>query len=269
MGDLNSRVGNLEDYILNDEHDVVTKNKSYVVDNFTKNRTSLDLIVNDYGKSLIDTCISHNLAIVNGRCTGDNTGNFTCITANGSSVVDYYIISKNIFDMVNHMKINTLTPWSDHKQIEMSLKCHMITNNCKKTETMVDVPARYIWDDDSKCRFLTALREQSIQTEIDTYISISYENSKIEVNKAETDLCAILHNTAKLSLKRRKIKLHRRNRPTPHQQWFNDDCFQVKKQVQYVRSMYNKYPKDRKIKECFDQCKNIYKSVLKKIQKNI
>ena len=98
--------------------------------------------------------------------------------------------------MVNHMKINTLTPWSDHKQIEMSLKCHMITNNCEKTETMVDVPARYIWDDDSKCQFLTALCEQSIQTEIDTYISISYDNSKIEVNKAETDLCAILHNTA-------------------------------------------------------------------------
>ena len=141
----------LQDFILNDDHYNVTGNKNYVVDNFEKYRTSCDSFVDEYGKTLIDTCISHNLAIVNGRCTGDNTGQFTCVTSNGKSVVDYYIISKHIFKKVNHMKVFPTNEWSDHRQLEMSIQCDLNLNVINvKNDTMVNALPRYIWDDESK-----------------------------------------------------------------------------------------------------------------------
>ena len=40
-------------------------------------RNTKDTIVNSYGRKLIDTCISHNLTIVNGRVSGDLLGKYT------------------------------------------------------------------------------------------------------------------------------------------------------------------------------------------------
>ena len=55
---------------------------------------SEDKKVNNYGKELIDLCISSRLRILNGRIGMDKEqGTFTCGTPRGSSVVDYSVAS--------------------------------------------------------------------------------------------------------------------------------------------------------------------------------
>ena len=68
--DFNSRVGNLIDFITNDEQD--PKFDLLYVDNQNSTpRVSKDRVINTSGRKLIETCISHNLQIVNGRTNGN------------------------------------------------------------------------------------------------------------------------------------------------------------------------------------------------------
>ena len=56
-GDLNARVGNMTDYIENDDAKYNPLPKTYVPDTFSKKRFTLDQNHNDYGKWLVDLCI--------------------------------------------------------------------------------------------------------------------------------------------------------------------------------------------------------------------
>ena len=66
-------------------------------------RVSQDQCVNKNGVCLIELCRHFDLKIINGRFGSDKgTGAFTCVTANGSSVVDYVIMSSSL---VPHMHV--------------------------------------------------------------------------------------------------------------------------------------------------------------------
>ena len=68
----------------------------------------MDKHINNYGRLLIDLCTSTKLRIVNGRIGNDcNIGSFTCHTPRGSSVVDYHIVSEDLF---NSLVIFVLVP---------------------------------------------------------------------------------------------------------------------------------------------------------------
>ena len=55
------------------------------------------------------------LRILNGRTTGDLLGQFACHTPNGCSVVDFFIVSENLFNNISFFKVsNLLADLSDH-----------------------------------------------------------------------------------------------------------------------------------------------------------
>ena len=96
-GDLNARVGNLLDYIMNDSSPHIEQYYSgYESDNAIPQRTNQDVQTNTQGKRLIDLCISSGIRILNGRHNGDPSGKFTCYTPRGCSVVDYVVMSENL-----------------------------------------------------------------------------------------------------------------------------------------------------------------------------
>ena len=56
--------------------------------------SSQDKKINEYGRKLVNLCISSNLRIINGRLGMDrDIGKYNCIKKNGSSVVDYILCS--------------------------------------------------------------------------------------------------------------------------------------------------------------------------------
>ncbi|CAG2219541.1 unnamed protein product [Mytilus edulis] len=97
-GDFNSRTGDRLDYIKDDSLDINNFAQTnllpdeYKIDNCF-NRYSCDKVVNGQGINLLDLSTSSSLRILNGRYIGDIMGNFTCMTSNGSSVVDYAIVT--------------------------------------------------------------------------------------------------------------------------------------------------------------------------------
>ena len=57
-------------------------------------------VTNPRGKELLDVCKLNDFLILNGRTTGDGTGSFTCIANKGRSIVDYFIVSRNMYEHV-------------------------------------------------------------------------------------------------------------------------------------------------------------------------
>lgn len=91
LGDLNSRIGKLND-ILQD------------IDNIP-NRIYIDNTVNQHGHELINFLNEANFCVLNGRFPDDN---FTCISRKGKFVVDYICVPIDVFRMITNFKVATV-----------------------------------------------------------------------------------------------------------------------------------------------------------------
>ena len=123
FGDLNARIGSLEDRNLN----------CSTPDRFPP-RNHRDMTSNQYGQDLINLCQTSDLVILNGRIAGDSVGEFTCHSPNGSSTVDYGIVSYPCFSLVTSLQVKQLTPYSDHCAIVSSLLCKDTTKSLPSSQ---------------------------------------------------------------------------------------------------------------------------------------
>lgn len=91
-GDLNSRTSNVsQDCSTKIVIDMQHKSQSV-----STNRCSEDLILNTYGKLLLNMCTALDLSILNGVCKGDLEGRYTYMSESGCSVNDYFIFSNDL-----------------------------------------------------------------------------------------------------------------------------------------------------------------------------
>ena len=76
-GDFNARVGNMQDYIEENEEDLNFLNlpQNYQFDKYKIPRSNQDQHKNEYGLKLIELALSSNMKILNGRIIGDIMGN--------------------------------------------------------------------------------------------------------------------------------------------------------------------------------------------------
>ena len=121
-GDLNARTKNLIDYIRNDViFYVFGGDVDYSADSFDMPRNKKDCYrFNNFGKSLTDFCRSHDMHIMNGRLFDDNEGNYTCLSNDGRSVVDYFITDTDMFKYVSYFTIGDRDD-SDHYPVICNL----------------------------------------------------------------------------------------------------------------------------------------------------
>jgi exonuclease III len=124
-GDLNCRTGSKPDYIQFDRN--IGDDEVITVDTPTP-RISRDSTSNRFGDCLLDMCKATNQLIVNGRWSGDG-GHFTCMTHNGTSVVDYLLTHRNNFDLLAHFAVGEFLPFSNHAPLSFSLKVSTVCRN--------------------------------------------------------------------------------------------------------------------------------------------
>ena len=103
IDDLNARTGDSSDYIwdtaaLDNVLDDVSTTELMKMYNIQQDRRSQDVCKNNFGRALIDFCISQRLLVVNGRVGGDaDLGKLTC---NNASLLDYVIASPCAFPCI-------------------------------------------------------------------------------------------------------------------------------------------------------------------------
>ena len=106
-GDFNARTKDCQDFIQDDSCSYLPLPNFYVEDKFNSKRKTKDTHgeLNEYGKLLLNLCCTFDIHFLNGRSLGDREGELTCYTENGSSLVDYTIVSSILHDKLIRFEI--------------------------------------------------------------------------------------------------------------------------------------------------------------------
>ena len=201
-GDFNARTGTELDFILNDADIDNAVDIEYISDIQIPLRRSLDCTLNARGKELIELCVSSKLRIVNGRQIGDTLGYHTCHKWNGSSVVDYVIVSEELLGQVSNFKINDhLSDISDHCCISFCVKAQYGVCNDKTKGNLLPLPNTFKWHNDSAYLYQQALASPIIMKEVESFMTSEFVSESNGIEKACEKLSSIIVSAAKMSLK--------------------------------------------------------------------
>jgi len=232
-GDLNARTKTMLDYIPADNIDFIFNSEvDYTTDDFEMPRNNKDNIYNSFGHTLLELCCAHGIHILNGRVTGDPDGEFTCITHNGASLVDYHIISTDLFQFVTKFNILSIDE-SDHFPI-----CATMIFHRKNSNTNVDLPSSRsiqsnITDDNiklNKFKWNDTLRDRFIETFVNMYNTCKdniFHQITVDMNQALQTIVSLYKTAAE------NMKVHNRTKQrnvyerqdTP---WWDNECDNLK-----------------------------------------
>ena len=250
LGDFNARTGILSDILeiesnifhsdfLEVETNISQKLEMYGINSV---RSNLDLITNNNGISLIDLCQSLDMKIVNGRCGSDKgIGNFTFCGPNGSSVIDYCVVSTDILPCINKFDIGRLDKCLSDFHCPVSLCCNLSSSSMESPpdlppdcpEDFVEIEHNYTkrWIPENKFQFSTSFDESEIlnlnanitelngqQVDQNTVDSISNKLSNLFISTAQ-----------KVGMCKKFKKSNKKPRKHVNQPWFNTECESARK----------------------------------------
>ena len=111
-------------------------------------RNNEDSKANKYGRKLVDYCIQTKSYIANGRTLGDFQGKFTCYEHNGTSTVDYAVISELMCPYISKFVISTPQYKSDHCMLMLVIK--LPTFSILETEKTKNHVSSINWNEKNK-----------------------------------------------------------------------------------------------------------------------
>lgn len=195
IGDMNSRIGQRNDALqLNDLYAkyIPTINSNFEVDYqiLLSERSSMDMISNASGTRLLELCNSTNLRILNGRVREDaGVGKFTFLSERGNSVIDYAIMSINLFPLISEFFVHDLFTCSSHVPIQLNLR-DRYQNKSVQNET-IKIKKKNVWDNEKNTDFYRQLNEQIPRLNALTEEMV---NSETEVNSGIESFGDILYS---------------------------------------------------------------------------
>jgi hypothetical protein len=265
MGDLNGRTGNELDYIAQDSDKMLPLDLPYITDKQIPCRNSLDTVVNNRGKSIIDMCISTRLRIVNGRRLGDTLGYYTCHKWNGSSVVDYAIVSEDLLKAIPCFRVKKfMADLSDHCCIALKIHTpHIPVQGERETDTLLSLPTSFKWNNEAITVLEDILVSPETQTQVQDFMHSKFTTDEHGINLATESITNILRMAAGKCLKKRPSKLGTSKAKTKQQPWFDRSLRKQRQSLLHKGWLLGKFPGDpiirgryfRALKEYRKSCK--------------
>ena len=198
---------------------------AYISDSVLLSRNSLksNIKTDDYGRMLLDLCISSQCRILNGRTLGDTVGNLTSFQYNGCAVVDYCVVDQRLLDSVNFFKIGDFTTFSDHCQLTACFSLNHFENNYKLERKS---PKGIKWSKNVADAFQSLILSDSVERSIQNFLSFSWDPNKSDINEATENISSIyqvinksLNESFSCKVKTKCKKIKKKNK-----KWFDQDC---------------------------------------------
>ena len=273
LGDLNSRSGGLPDTLPKNDY----SDASVDIVEFDKgNRISKDKNTNTMGHELLEFCKTCLLFIANGRLGTDrNIGQFTCKDA---SVVDYALVSYNMFDDVLDFNVFEYNEFlSDvHNAINIVFK----TDRDMTERQIVDdgnnrgvhsAGERVQWDSTDADRFTTTISQESIHvldSEVERMLNNVNDITRINIDEIIDKTTSTFVDSARhlkmVKPKHKTKKLKKQN----NKPWFTSDC--KRDRNYFYKAKHKDSPTKRNQTSTADRKKaaKTYKKTTKKCIKN-
>ena len=222
-GDSNARTGTIPDYVTSCNagalHDIYQE-IGLPVDS-EEPRNNLDpTIVEPHSQLFIDTVINNQLKILNGRTLGDTTGKLTCHKSNGSSLVDYFVISSWAREHVDSFQVKDFTSFSDHCPIVLNFTTFEPLEPAFILPDFSKMPAGFKWDStNSHVQFKAALDEPSISEKLAEIVNSDLPTTLEGNNLINKNMVECLQNAGKIALKVKSTP-----RFPARKKWFDFQC---------------------------------------------
>ena len=240
-GDLNARTGSLADIVeyiegSNGALSEILSPHSMSNTHEVPKRHTVDSVVNDYGKELINVCRSVGLCIMNGR-TADaaNNRDFTCYKTIGASVVDYVICKLDSIPLVDKLILLPKRPESDHRPIYCKLKLHQKLNNqSEMIQSNAHVQCQYKWDHRKIAAYQNSFDCEEV-TNLEYVLADKLSQKDINGSVLGKTLNEYINSAVKNVFQRKRGI----NNKFPVNSWFNDECKIAKKLVTDYANKYD------------------------------
>ncbi|KAL3677225.1 hypothetical protein R1sor_027173 [Riccia sorocarpa] len=135
----------------------------------------------EFFMEVVDTC---GLTVLNGVNLFLGTGEFTCVTAQGSSVVDYLLCSDKARGRITHFGLCPLAPESDHRAIRFTLS-GVVTKRRSQRSRGTRGDMDYSKKEEFALRLAAELPQDSVTTE--EFIRGLQVVSRVALSKRERD----------------------------------------------------------------------------------
>ena len=254
MGDFNARTQTTPDTLPKEKEDECLPLNLNFYSRITSERSNQDLTGNKYGLKLIEYCIAGGMNIVNGRTLGDLQGKKTCFEPNGSSTVDYGIVSENMNSKITNFQVLDPSTGSDHCPIKLVLKSHNKT--CKKQD-IKPLPPTIKWNENTKLAFACKLESEQTMHSIKEIEKLMKQDENIDlvVDKL-TDIYSIKISNEKQNKKCKNI-------PKQQKKWYDKSCDELAKQLKLTAKLLSKTPDSPFLRDSFFKKRKEYKKLIK------
>ncbi|ESO94788.1 hypothetical protein LOTGIDRAFT_161039 [Lottia gigantea] len=234
MGDFNARTGNgeFDDCLVDDSISYLTglKNADYRTDPFNVGRHSKDNELNNFGKELLRICATFNRHIVNGRVENDRLGESTCIKYNGASVVDYVIVSSDLFKCVTSFNIDCKTE-SDHMPLSFEMSCKLTQNSSEAPSECLQPYSKLVWKEDRADIYNSRISEN-----INDFVSIFQTILSKDIESALNEFQSFIYKCA-YDFKSKSIVNYSKKQQPP---WIDYQCLTLKQNKSKLLQQFRK-----------------------------
>ena len=241
---------------------------AYISDSVLLSRNSLksNIKTDDYGRMLLDLCISSQCRILNGRTLGDTVGNLTSFQYNGCAVVDYCVVDQRLLDSVNFFKIGDFTTFSDHCQLTACFSLNHFENNYKLERKS---PKGIKWSKNVADVFQSLILSDSVERSIQNFLSFSWDPNKSDINEATENISSIyqvinksLNESFSCKVKTKCKKIKKKNK-----KWFDQDCDSMYRNLKSIARSLPKSCNKPGILQHYYLLRKQYKKLIRKKQR--
>lgn len=222
-GDFNARIGDMSDLEgmnqckhaqpLTDVDEFLSQSERPQMERKTKDKAT-----NKFGQKLLEVLKEHSLFIVNGRRTGDQEGEITCIANRGMSIVDYFICSMPLFDKIIDMSVLDRSE-SDHFPIVAVLDFKEKGSDDNSEDIELNDKIRFSYKEQYSSNYKEYIQEHE-ETELLDFLD-ALETS---VDAAAHCVVSFMQTAAEKMKAKQKKPIKTSSQPT----WWDDECEQRK-----------------------------------------
>ena len=241
------------DMFLDDHEPVWQKPSSLPV------RVNQDKTKNNFGKQLLQLCRESGMLILNGRVKGDLQGRCTC---QGSSTVDYFLVSPNLFNHDVCLTVVDDVPDSDHSPVSCTL-CLAHTAVSSTGELRAST-TKNTADKPPQLRF-SAAHVDEYRVLLQAFLNDYQCHPDIDIHAV--DIQNVIVNAATLAFGTRKPA---KPGSFPCNPWYDEECKSLRKRLQHalqvgdpcgasLRKQYKSLTKRKKANYTFEQAERLCK----------
>ena len=162
----------------------------------------------------------------------------SCFTYNGCSLVDYAVVSAEMFNKIAQFRVHALMSLSDHCAISCSIMCSGIKVN-HTTQTHPDpLPGKSVWNTEYLDTYTEKIQSQDTRRKLHLFFKQEFDNC----NKAVHAFSFLLCETASASKKSIKGHAQQRKPRAKRKPWFSDSCKDLHKVVKKYAKLVKMFP---------------------------